>query len=467
MTGDSGMRRLLDRWLRSAAYDIVCRRDGKNGWKAHRSAFLRSTRQSRADVQASVDEGLRRIVEHAYNTSPYYRSAWDAIGCRPTRHFSSTDLPSLPFLTKDVVREQKLSLVSGDYPVAGLVLSLTGGTTGAQTAFYLDPQCATTRFGRQWGALQLSGYRPGMRRGLVWGVHADLLEDSLMFNIKRAFRDYACADDVLCCSVLDESIMLAYCTSLHRFRPAVLYGYPSALARLALFIRDRGLEPVRVKTIITTAERLSQARRQLLEEEFGGRVWNLYCTREYGCIAFECSEHDGLHVDTGSVVVEIVRDGQRSEPNESGEIVVTDLLNRGMPFIRSRTGDFGVLSDEPCRCGKPQPLLKRLDGRSTEVVYRPDGGVVAGLILADLFPNIDSIKLTQFVQRDVNAIDLLLVTTSDYTDEVQTEVIRQVRTMMGDEIKINVLRVSDIPRNPRSGKHEEIICTVQPARHDP
>jgi len=446
--------------LRSVARGILDHRDRLSGWKPHREAFLTSISRDRESLARDAEDRLRRILNHAYETSPYYRGAWNAIGFRPSSSFTSQDLQQLPFLTKDIIREHKDSLVSERFRSDELDLSFTGGTTGTQTSFYLDHTCKISRVGRQWGMLELCGYRPGMRRALVWGLDRDLPPQSVRGNFKQWFRRYANRDETFCCDVMSERSMLEFHGRLLRFRPEVLYGYPSALTQLGRFIEDRALESIQVGTVITTAERLSGANRRRLIRMYGGEVFNLYCTREYGCVGFECGRHQGFHIDIGSMFVEITKDGERVEPGQAGEIVITDLLNYGMPFIRSRTGDIGALSPEPCACGSPMPVLMGLDGRESDVLYRPDGSVVPGLTLTDLFNDLPSTRYIQFVQESAHQLDVLLVVTKDFSEQVRTQVVWQVRQIMGEDIEVRVRLVDEIERNPRSGKIQEVICKI-------
>ena len=464
-SGDSRFPiRRLDKLLRSLAHDILDYRDRLSGWKLHRKEFLDDAGKNREFHVTESEAKLRNILVHAYETSPYYRKAWEAIGFRPSVVFNLDDLQQLPFLTKDIIREQKALLLSERFQRHELDISATGGTTGTQTSFYMNHACMISRVGRQRGILELCGYRCGMRRALVWGVHSDLPLQDVRGNFKQWFRQYASNQETLCCAVMNDQMMMDYHSRLLRFRPEVLYGYPSALTQLGRFIQDRGLEPILVNTIITTAERLSGANRRQLNRLFGGEVFNLYCTREHGCIGFECERHHGLHIDTGSIYMEIIKDGQRVMPGQPGEIVITDLFNYGMPFIRSRTGDMGMYSQRPCDCGSPLPLLKELHGRSSDLVYRPDGSVVPGLMLTDLFTDLPSIRFAQFVQDNVKQLDVLLVVTEAFSEQVQTVVARQVCEIMGNEIEIRIKLVNDISRNPRSGKIEELICKVDPRK---
>jgi len=416
-----------------------------------------------ASLGAATDADLRRIVVHAYESSPYYRRAFDEAGFHPAQWSGRQDMALLPFLTKELLREHKAEMVSSRFRREDLLLSFTGGTTGAQTSFFLDKSCRTARHGRQWGMLRFCGYAPGMRRGLVWGVDDDLLPEVMRGGLKEKLRKFAGSEEVLSCSKMDPHSMQAYHARLLRFRPTVLYGYPSALVELARFIEAHGLQRIAVRRIITTAERLTPAYRRLLEELFDGEVFDLYATRDYGCIGFECARHEGYHIDVGSVYLEIVNDGRPVAPGETGEIVVTDLLNFGMPMIRSRTGDMGALAPAPCPCGSPLPLLQGLDGRASDVVFRTDGTMVPGLILTDFCADIEAIRLIQFVQKTLDRIDVLVVATDGFTEEARQAIARHVRQVMGEQMNVHVERVGDLGRNPRSGKLREILCTVDRA----
>lgn len=164
----------VDKWVRSLAYDVLCLRDRLSGWQSHRNAFLASLKMDRESLAREAEDALRRILRHAYESSTYYSDLWRTIGFDPSLPFVSDDIRQLPFLTKDIIKEKKELLVSSRFQKTTLDLSYTGGTTGTQTSFFLDHACTVSRVGRQWGMLDYCGYRPGMRRAMVWGVHTDL-----------------------------------------------------------------------------------------------------------------------------------------------------------------------------------------------------------------------------------------------------------------------------------------------------
>lgn len=450
----------IDRSLRSFAYRVLSTRDGVSGWRSARDEFSVDIEKSPDQLNTDIENKLANLLIHANTNSPYYRKLWRDTGLDPAKDRFPSALQTYPFLTKDNIRDMSAELVSTNIPRTALDADFTSGTTRARTTFYRDHACTVSRVGRQWGVLQRCNYRPGMRRGLIWGVSSDLPAAGAKKNLKERFREYAASQEALSCKIMGREDMLNFHARLTTFRPEVLYGYPSAMVQFANYIEEMNLSPIQVKTIFTTAERLSPRQRARLSDAFAGEVYNLYCTREYGCIGFECEKHNGLHIDAESVYVEIIRDGKIVPNGEPGEITITDLLNYGMPIIRSRTGDIGTLSELPCECGSAFPLLKSLDGRVFDNIYRPDGSIVAGVLLSYLFLDIPAIRATQYVQETAHHLSIYLEVTDDFNADMEANAARQLRERMGEALKITIHRVKEIPRNPLSGKYQEVICKI-------
>jgi phenylacetate-CoA ligase len=249
---------------------------------------------------------------------------------------------------------------------------------------------------------------------------------------------------------------------LRRFRPSVMYAYPRALEEFARFIRNHRLTPLAFARIICTAEMLTPEQRILFTREFGAEVFNLYCSREHGCAAFECPQHNGFHIDAGSVIVEILRDGEPAAPGERGEVVVTDLLNYGMPFIRYVTGDLAAAAVDSCACGSRLPKLMGLYGRMADMLYLPDGRSVAGVMLDDLFAEEPSITHSQFVQDHCSRLDVNVVVEGPARDGLRAAIEAEVRSVVGQDVDIRVNYLNAIPRNPSSGKYQQVISRCRP-----
>ena len=447
--------------LRALADEALMRRDGLSGWRRHRRAFRQCSAWSAEQIERYSLERLRAILDHAFRTVPFYRERWSAAEFMPSRCTSVHDLRRLPLLLKDDLRRRRAELISTAVAPTALHVDYTGGTTGTQTTFHRDHACRVARVGRQRGVLERCGYRPGEKRAVIWGAHGDLLPSGAR-GLKQRLREFASSDAALNCTVVRPADLLGYHRKLQTFRPAVLYGYPNAIEEFARFIRAENLPPIRIARVFCTAEALCERQRLLFQEVFGGEVFNLYCSREHGCVGFECEAHEGLHIDAGSVFLEVLRNGRQAAPGESGNVVITDLLNHGMPLIRYVTGDVATVSKAPCPCGCALPTIARLEGRVSDLIYSPDGTVIAGLMLDDLFIDVPAITHAQFVQNDIYSLDVRLVPRSDahITPDLRARLLTEVRSLVGHALDVRLQFVDEIPRHPQSGKYQNVVSRV-------
>jgi phenylacetate-CoA ligase len=451
----------IEKWLRSFAYQLVLLRDGRHGVMKYMKDFAAFARKPSGELMSFSFDRLKEILMHAGDNSPYYHSMFADVGFNSRKMDGVEDLHRLPFISKSIIENYKQEMIARNYPRESLEISHTGGTTGTHVSFYRDRNCTSLRMGRQLGVLALCGYEPGDRSGLIWGSTEDMEDYGAKQSLKKRFRKFASSKEELPCAILTENKMIEYYRRLRQFKPAVMYGYPNAMSHFARFIYDNHLEPIRVGKIFCTAERLTNSQRAMMQDIFGGEVYNLYCTREHGCIGFECNRHNGFHIDIGSVHIEILADGKPVPTGNIGEIVITDLWNYGMPFIRNRISDLGSISMDKCDCGCELPLLRSLDGRVADTVYRPDGTKVDALSLVDMFYDLKVIKAQQIVQERLEELDFYLVVTDDYNKETEERVLSEIRELMGKESKININLTKEIPRHPVSGKYQEVICKIQ------
>ena len=94
-------------------------------------------------------------------------------------------------------------------------------------------------------------------------------------------------------------------------------------------------------------------------------------------------EQDGYHLNIDHLVVEVLNDD--AQESAEGDIVITDLHNYGMPLVRYKNGDRGVLGKEACKCNNPLPLLKSVNGRKLDMIKTADGRSLAGEFFPHLF----------------------------------------------------------------------------------
>jgi phenylacetate-CoA ligase len=147
------------------------------------------------------------------------------------------------------------------------------------------------------------------------------------------------------------------------------------------------------------------------------------------------------------------------EPGTPGEIVVTHLATRDFPFIRYRTGDVGVMDDEKCACGRGLPLLREIQGRSTDFVVAQDGTVMHGLALIYAVRDIPGVREFKVIQESLERTRILLSTDAAF-NECDVETIRKgISDRLGASVEVCVERVREVPREA-SGKYRYVVSHV-------
>ena len=232
----------------------------------------------------------------------------------------------------------------------------------------------------------------------------------------------------------------------------------SLMVRLA---RRAGLDLSRkgVRVIFTTAEVLHNHQRALLSEAFGGvAVADGYGSREAGFIAHQCPQ-GRMHIMSENVIVEFIRDGLPAAAGEDAEIVVTQLDNHAMPFIRYRTGDIGQFSDEVCPCGRRLPVLKVLKGRSNDMLVTSDGRWIHSSAIHAALSDIPGIANYQFCQKADLSVRMLLVRDDQFPSDGQERLECRIMSRLGAEGKLEIVCCDSIA-NIASGKHCYVVSEV-------
>jgi phenylacetate-CoA ligase len=246
---------------------------------------------------------------------------------------------------------------------------------------------------------------------------------------------------------MSEDRLEAMAREIADWDPVLMDGYAEALDFLAHYLESRRDLPVRPKALMSSAQTLPESSRALIEEAFGCRVFDKYGAREFSGIAYECEAHTGHHVVGEGFIVEVLRDGHPVAPGELGEIVITDLNNTCLPFIRYRIGDLGVAVDPnfQCPCGRGLPMLGSIEGRVQSIIQGTHGRFLPGSFFSHYLKEFDhAIQKFQVVQERPNAITFNVVKGGRYSDDVLEEVLATFRKQLGDDIEIAVAFVDNI-----------------------
>jgi phenylacetate-coenzyme A ligase PaaK-like adenylate-forming protein len=227
-----------------------------------------------------------------------------------------------------------------------------------------------------------------------------------------------------------------------KFRPVLAVGYVSSLEQFAAFLRATKQTIPSVRYVIAAAEPLFREVRKGIENGFQAPVFNTYGSREFMSIAGECEHRNGLHVNGENLVVETL------EPASKGpsEILVSDLHNYGMPFLRYAIGDLGTISEADCTCGRGLPLLNSIEGRVLDVLRTADGRTVPGEFFPHLLKEIPELAQYRVEQKTREHILISAVLTHALSDRSRSLLENEISKVFGSGTKWELQPVDQIPQ---------------------
>jgi phenylacetate-CoA ligase len=422
------------------------------GLGARLRAIRRFEKLPESAQREEQQQRLRKILQHAYETVPFYRKRFDDAGFNLAD--ARTDKPlGLPVLRRDDLRDAGNTLLSSSYKLEDLRRAGSSGTTSTPIQFYRNIESLRDKTAIQLQLNSWAAYSAGDSVLMLWGAHRDLAinpswrwrlyEEGLMRIIPAPS------------GIINDEVLERFRERYEKHRPKVLYAYSTVLAAFAAYLQKRGMKH-RPKVVIATAEVMNDENRRLAESVFGIPVTMHYGSREVGMIASECSAHQGMHFHPWASSVEFDPIGDTPD-GPAYRLLITDLLNTGQPFIRYDTGDCVTLSEHRCSCGRWFPIAQKILGRVCEGIVMPDGGIIPGITLgtqmAQMGHTFRAIAQVQFVQKSMKHLHLRYVVKDDngFKQQELDSICSSINALMNHPMTWSLEQVADIPRE-RSGK---------------
>ena len=399
---------------------------------------------------------LKKILKHAFENTEFYKKRFLEYKAVPEDIKDWRDFERLPLLTKEEIRGCRNEMVSKSIPKQKLVAKKTSGSTGVSLEFFVDEdslqwkRACTIRHNR-W-----AGWDLGERVAAIWGNPEHY--KNWRMRLRNILLDRYTYLDTL---KMDELDMEIFYHTICKRPPALLFGHAHSLYLFSKVLKEKGWNPPRPKGIISTAMVLHSHERKTIEEVFEIKVTNRYGCEEVSLIACECEQHQGLHMNLDTLVVEVIRDGKSLQPGEPGSIVVTDLTNYGMPFIRYKVGDVGILSEKNCSCGRSFPILQSIEGRAADYIVTPEGKYISGISLTENFAMLlPEIKQLQIVQDRKDHLILRVVKSNNYKKETEIKIQALFNDRFGLAMTYELEYLNMIPQEP-SGKYRFCISKIE------
>lgn len=418
-------------------------------------------RQSLAENRSCQARSLEKILTHAYDSSRFYRERFRQAGVERADLARPDILSALPVLERDDLRRHGEAMRSDRFQADQLQVSATGGTTDAPIRLWRDYGALARKKSVQEQFWRWAGSEPGGKVFFLWGARTDYVENPGWRW--RLYDRYVLRRIWAPVSRLNDAVLEEYRLQINRFRPQVICAYPSALVALADYLRRSGRDLVPARGALFTAEALAAEERPWVEKALGMPLFELYASRDVGTIAGECEAHAGMHLNPEAAVVEYV---PLAGPGAPYELVITDLLNYGMPLIRYRIRDCVVsppAATDACPCGRGWPRLPPLIGRVSDVFCLPDGTLVPGVSLHRAAVVAPGIAQVQYIQEGVRSFRLRYVPGPQYTPADLQALRRRLQDFLPGDLEWIIEPVAAIEREP-SGKTRFCINRLAPRK---
>lgn len=363
---------------------------------------------TRKEIEALQLLRLRWQVEYAYDHVPFYRSAFDAVGLKPSHIQSLSDLSRIPFTVKNDLRDQ---YPTGLFAVPNREIvryHASSGTTGKPIVVGYtrnDMENWTECCARMAAA---AGVTAEDTAQIAFGYGLFTGGFGLHYGLERI------GASVIPISSGNSERQLMFMQDLHT---TVLVATPSYVLHMTEVMEDMGIakEDLFLRTGMFGGEGHTPEMRVQIEARL-----SINDTQNYGLtelcgpgLSYECLQHTGMHINEDFFIAEIIdpRTGEVLPEGSTGEIVVTTLTKEGIPMLRYRTKDITRIEYEPCSCGRTFARMDLVKGRTDDMM------VIRGV---NVFPS--QVESVLMGIEGIGQQYQLIVSTEKYMDRMEVQV---------------------------------------------
>jgi len=402
------------------------------------------------------EKKLKKLLTENLIYSPYYRKNFLALGITENSIENENVLEllqTLPFLTKEILREQITEIVSVNPIRKKYCTTKTSGTTGTPMTIEFDSESRQSTFA-EWRRYYDWLGLPNKFRSVRFSGRIIVSPETS----EPPFWAYNMINNQLFMSTyhLLEVNIKSYLKKLNDFKPVFMDGYPSSFYIMAQYIQANNIKlNFKLMAISTTAETLLEHHRKTIEDAFKCKVYNQYASSEGAPWIVECKVgHYHLWTDTG--VFEFFNQKDNNDGTIISEMVVTSFRNLKTPLIRYKIGDFvrSYKEEKKCSCGSNYPIIHSVIGREDDMLYTQERGYIGRL--DPVYKGLSGIIQSMIIQTDINYVKVLIIPDKDYEDSTGDKLLKNLHDRLGSNIQIKLIKTDHIPLG-KNGKFKSVV----------
>jgi phenylacetate-CoA ligase len=351
--------------LRHIPPDILLGRNFRNNQRFLIDAEWWS-REKNLEYQLTEIQGICQLAGH----TSFYKKVFSDYNFDPHKISSHEDLLKLPTINRDTINKHLSEMCTVSPQSSQVDYITTGGTSGVPLRFYIGSNRSAIEFPyllQSWKRMPLAVFRGRIvqpdKNGL-YHEHDPLLNHHYYSNFH-----------------MNDDNMEKYLQHISTLEQCFLHVFPSSIANLARFLRRSGKKPPEnIIGILAESENVYPDQRKLVEQVFKVPYFSSYGHTEKLIAAAECEKSTNYHVWPTYGYFELLDEHDKTVtiPGKRGEIVGTGFINKVIPFIRYRTGDFATYIDKNCnQCGREHVIIADISGHNVqENLVSIDGSLI-------------------------------------------------------------------------------------------
>jgi phenylacetate-CoA ligase len=420
---------------------------------------------------------LKAAIKRLGDEVPYYQRIFRSIDFSPQDLRSIEDLKSLPITTRDDIRNYHEEMVVRQFqsavqfaqassyttlkpnPLAlfsrhKLLGGQTSGSTGKPLTFYDDGTIATMNWAYEMLLKSWFDIPHGVREARFSRPH---VKDAHTY--RQSFLRQALWNNMIVPGdPYDRKDQKRLFDQVNRFKPRVWTTIITMLRPFLDYIEEQpsGCPIYKPDLVILVGEMFADRDVDRIRRTLGSKVTSIYSTQELGHIAVQCA-NEQFHINEESFVVEV--EGTQGKSAAGDNITITSLDDCPMPFLRYQPGDLVAMSKEPCACGRPHQVLKKLLGRTSDIHLTRSGRTISPSFWDDFMCERElqyTFKQFQVCYGTEGSFLLRIVPTDSYEKKAELFILENLRKNLGEEASISIELVEFIPP-AASGKHQQIV----------
>ncbi len=256
--------------------------------------------------------------------------------------------------------------------------------------------------------------------------------------------------------------------AINQFRPDIIVGYAGYLEMLFRTLAARSVRMHLPRLVIFGGEAMSDPGRHLITAQFGVPLIALYNAVESFKIGFMCEERADYHLHEDLCHVKIVDgNGKRLPDGVSGEVVISNLVNRATVLLNYRLGDVAMRTTRTCTCGRTLPLLSAIDGRVEDILHLRNGTFLHPMAIWAIFKHRGEVLRYQLIQHEPSRFSIRLVTTDEVSyQRLLPSILQDLRTLLDESARIDPSFHTRL-ETPGTGKFRAVVSMCRNDKPEP